>query len=222
MKFIILIVFFFSTFCFSQKQYVFDYLIEYDLVKSNDFIGNLSKIYYLTNSKDNSYNAFLTELDSLSFKLNLIEPNGVYSNVKVLKSDFYKAEFINIDCSNITKSVDVISKKDKKYFETVLLKDTIIEKQVYKRYKINYTNRKRNKKKKYNSLFYIIENNTTFHLPIKTHTVLLDTENLNIDLPYGIYKERYSYDYLENFIFKHKLNNYNMIDVKLFVPDNCK
>ncbi len=223
MKVTTLLMFFLSTFCFSQKEYVFDYFIEYDLIKSCDsLINSNDKIYYLTNSKDNSYISFLTELDSLNFKLQIIEPNGVFSIVRVLKSDFYKSDFINIDCSNITESVDIISKKDKKYFETIILEDTIIEKQAFKRYKINYTNRKRNKKKRYNSSFYIIENGTSFHLPIKTHTVLLDTENLNIDLPLGIYKERYSYDYLGNFRFKHSLNNFHKIDVKILVSDNCK
>ncbi len=219
-----------STICFAQKQYEFDYLIEYELTFYKDSIkiknrpfrekDETIKKLYLTNSKQNNYIVELTELDSLNYKMIFTDYNGIYSDVLILKTDLITAEFINIDCKYVNRFSDRFNYK-KKYYDFLNLNDTLINGKSYGKYKIESNNPKRTKKIKIGTEFYIINQQTTFHLPIFTLSTAYAKWKTEGNLPLGIYFEKYFIDYYGYLSSKEKLKNYWKIDKKIVLNDEC-
>ena len=94
MKKYLIIILFIST-SYSQTNFQFDYFLEYNLINHIDSTKS-EKIFYLTNSKDNSFFVKITEKDSLNYRLLFIKHDHLYSDIKVLKNSFNKGEIINI------------------------------------------------------------------------------------------------------------------------------
>lgn len=220
----------FSTYCFSQKQYEFDYLIEYELTLYKDSIkiknrpfrekDETIKKYYLTNSKKNNYTTVLTELDSLNFKMAFKDENGIHSNVIILKSDLYKAEFIDINCKDVFKCINPYKYQTKNhaFFE---LNDTLINRKTYSRYKLESTRPKSVKRKKLGTEFYIIDKTTKFHLPILTFSTAYEKWKTDKTLPNGIFFEKYFIDFYGRLDSKETLINYRKIDKKILIQKEC-
>jgi len=140
-----------STFCFSQKQYDFDYLIEYELTTYKDSVEKTIKIFYLTNSRRNNYLAVVTELDSLNYIMDFKDENGLAFNVNLLKSDLNKAEFINIDCDYVRNYHNRFKFRIKEY-DFLNIKDTIINGTEYNRYKLTSIKPRKKERKKEKNL----------------------------------------------------------------------
>ena len=122
MKYILLILLFVTTFSFSQKrEYVFDYIIKYEITFHNQNFTQAN--YYLTNSKDNSYFGIIHQTDSLQFELTFRHHDEAFAKVKLLKSDFYRVEYINIACENVLFSKNIYKYQTKNY-DFHILKDT--------------------------------------------------------------------------------------------------
>lgn len=231
MKLVLIVFLLSSTYIFSQKQYQFDYLIEYKLTLYKDAIkiknrpfrkkDKIIKKYYLTNSKKNNYTAVITELDSLNYKMIFKDENGTYSNVVILKSEFHKAEFIDIDCKYVSRYRNPYKYQTNNYdfFE---LKDTLIDGITYSRYKLESIKPKKVKKKKLGSEFYIISNKTDFHLPILSFSTAYEEWKTNKNLPNGIFYQKYFIDFYKQIDSKESLvNNYWKIDKKIFIKKEC-
>ena len=208
-----------STFSFSQnKEYHFDYLIEYEITFHQESVTR-SKLY-LTNSKDNSFLGIIKESDSVHFELILRHHNNIYSKVNVLKSDIYNAKFIYIDCKN------VISTKGKyKIKEDVLesLKDTLIDGTTYYAYKLELKNKPK-KKKKYKGLvtkYFIIDKSTAFHLPIIEDVYEYQKWKINKYIPNGIFNELNAINLLNEPHSNEKLKSYHLIDKKIVLTGGC-
>jgi len=215
---------------YAQKTYEFDYLIEYEFnifkdsikIKNQHFYEQDKQIhrYYLTNSKNNDYYAVITEKDSLYYKLVFIDHNGIYSNVEFLKSDLNKAEFINIDCKNVTKTTNPYKYKTK-YYDLVSLKDTIINNESFWHYKMTSNKPKKKRKEKIGTTFYIIDKSSNFHLPLLTFSTLYEKWKLNKELPNGLIKEKYYENYYGRLSSNEKLIEYKKIDKKIIIPKKC-
>ncbi|NMH87616.1 hypothetical protein [Flavivirga algicola] len=230
MRFYFIIFFLLSTVCFSQKQYSFDYIIEYELtlykdsvkIKNRFFRERDKKVkkYYLTNSKKNNYTAVLTELDGLNYKMEFKDQNGIHSNVVILKSDLKKAEFLNIECKSITRYRNPFKYQTKNY-DFFKLNDTIINGKSYSLHKLASIKPKRSKRKKLGTEFYIIDKETSFHSPILNFSTAYEEWKTKGNPFMGIFFEKYFIDYFGNLDSKEKLINYWKIDKKIIINNDC-
>jgi len=209
-----------STFCFSQKQYDFDYLIEYELTTYKDSVEKTIKRFYLTNSRRNNYLAVVTELDSLNYTMDFKDENGLSFNVNFLKSDLNKAEFVNIDCDYVRNYHNPFKFRIKEY-DFLNLNDTIINGTEYNRYKLTSIKPRKKKRKKLATEFYIIEKKTEFHLPVFYFPTAYEEWKSKKNVPNGIFKERYLIDFYGDLDSKEKLIKYTKIDKKVVIEDEC-
>ncbi|PNW26403.1 hypothetical protein [Formosa algae] len=207
MKLLLATFLLFSIHCFSQKQYEFDYLIEYEQTLYKDSIkiknqpfrekDKTTKKYYLTNSKNNNYRAVITELDSLYYKMIFKDENGIYSNVTFLKSDLNTAEFINIDCKYVTRYKNPFKHQTKNY-DFFKLTDTVINGKTFSKYKLESIKPRKVKRKKLGTKFYIIDKETSFHLPVLDFSTAYEEWKTEGNLANGIFIEKYFIDYYGN------------------------
>lgn len=230
MKIFLIAFLLFSTYCFSQKQYEFDYRIEYELTLYKDSIkiknrpfrekDEITRKYYLTNSKKNNYSAVITDLDSINYKMIFKDENGIYSNVTISKSDFDKAEFVNIDCKYVSKYGNPYKYQTKNYdfFE---LKDTLINGKTFSKYKLESIKPKKVKRRKLGTQFYIIDTKTEFHVPILNFSTAYEEWKSKRKLPNGIFLEKYFIDYYGQLDSKEKLINYWKTDKKIVINNDC-
>lgn len=231
MKPILITLLLFSTVCFSQKQYEFDYLIEYELaLYKEDSIkkkhhpirekDETIKRYYLTNSKKNNYLAIVTELDSLNYNIIFKDEDGIYSNAHFLKSDLDIAEYINIECQYVRRYRNPYKYQINNYAFNIL-NDTLINGKTYSMYKLGLIKPKKAKRKKIGTNYYIIDKKTNFHLPIFNFSTAYEEWKDNKNLPSGIYFEKYYIDYLGNITSREKLVNFWKIDKKIIIEEEC-
>jgi len=230
MKNFVIPFFLFTAICFSQKQYRFDYLVEYELTLFKDSlkienrpfrkIDEKIKRYYLTNSKNNDFIAIVTEKDSLNYRLVLKDNNGIYSNVIILKTNLNSAEFINIDCEYINQYSNNYKYQIKNY-DFFILKDTVIDEISFSRYKLSSIKPKKVKRKKLGTKFYIIDKSTKFHLPILNFSTAFEEWKDNKNLPNGIFKEKYFIDYNGALDSNEKLIKYWKIDKTIIISKGC-
>ncbi|WP_299528276.1 hypothetical protein [uncultured Lutibacter sp.] len=230
MKILTIVFCFIVTLGFSQKQYDFDYIFEYELnhykdsihIPNHHFHKSDKKIrrYYLTNSKSNNYFAVITEKDSLYYNLVFIDHQGIYANVDYLKSDLNIAEFINIDCKNVSKTANPYKYKTR-YYDIQHLKDTVIENESFWQYKMISNKQKKKEKGKIGTSIYIIEKFSDFHLPLLTFSTLYEKYILHKELPNGIIKEYLYINYYGKLSEKEMLIKYNKIDKKIILQKEC-
>lgn len=219
-----------STYCFSQKQYDFDYLIEYqmtfykDSIKFNDqpFIeeDEIVEKYYLTNSSNNSYVGIITELDSLYYKMIFKDENGLFSEVNFLKSDLNSAEFINIDCEYVSRYSNPYKLQIKNY-DFFRLEDTIIDGKSLSKFKLESIKPRKIKRKKLGTKFYLIDKETSFHLPVFEFSTAYEKWKATASLPNGILVETYFIDFYGHLSSKQKLMRYVKINKKLIFDEVC-
>ncbi|MEO2051722.1 MAG: hypothetical protein ABGX00_08135 [Allomuricauda sp.] len=219
-----------SVNCFSQKQYEFDYLIEYELHQYKDTIKikNRSffekdikrKKYYLTNSKRNNYTAVITDLDSLHYQMSFKDQEGILFNAKFLKSEFINTQYLSIDCQNITSYKNPFKYQTKNYAFSKL-NDTVINGEPYGKYKLASNNMKKTKRMKLGTEFYVIDYKTSFHLPILDFSTAYEEWKQDGKLPNGIFLEKYFVDYYGHLDSKEKLISFKKVDKKILIDSDC-
>ncbi|MBP8792071.1 MAG: hypothetical protein KBE41_02490 [Lutibacter sp.] len=213
---------------FSQKQYEFDYVLEYKInvykdsakIKNHNFIekDQTTSTYYYTNSKDNSYYAIVQEKDSTHYKFNFIEHKGISTSEEFLKTDIHKAETIHINCKNIFKITTTYKSED---FELIQLKDTLIYHKKYPLYKFNMTHLRKRKKEKMGANYYIIDTSFNTHLPLLFYPILYKKWKLLENTPTGIIKERFYIDYYGRLAASEKFVGIKKTEKKIFIPKKC-
>ncbi len=230
MRLTLIIIFLTTTLCFSQKQYEFDYLIEYELTTYKDSIrpknrllrnkDKISKKYYLTNSKKNNYTAIITEFDSLNYSMEFVDYNGIYSKINFLKSELNKAEFIKIKCQNVSKFSNPFKYQIRNYSFSEF-NDTILNDKPYGVHKFASIKPNRIKRKKLGSEFYIIDKETSFHLPILNRATAYEEWKKERNIPNGIFIEKYFINYFGHLSSKEKLKGYWKVNKKIIVDSDC-
>ncbi len=216
MKKYLIIIIFIST-SYSQTNFQFDYFLEYNLINHIDSTKS-EKVFYLTNSKDNSFFVKITEKDSLNYRLLFIKHDHLYSDIKVLKNSFNKGEIINIDCNNVHSNVnhfkfqvnnyDLINENKNDSIETFKLVCLLSEKNIKKK-KIGYNLLRFNK-------------NLPFHLPNFEFGTLYEERNKERDLPNNFVIENSFYDYNKKLIWTELLINYSKTNTKInIITKDC-
>ncbi|MCF1190951.1 hypothetical protein LRR18_05085 [Mangrovimonas sp. AS39] len=219
-KLILLTLILKTTFGLAQEAYKFDYAIETEVTYfKEDSIKK--KVLYLTNSKNNSYFAQITSNDSLHYKLIFRHHDKLYSKVLVSKSQLNIAEFININCESILYEKNK-NKRAVERYDFFLLKDTIVKDISHKAYEFKsiLNLKKRIRKGAVTSLF-IIDNTTSFHLPLLTHPTAYEDWKLNSKLPNGLFIEKKHIDVYNIEHSSEKLIAYTQIDKSIIITGGC-
>lgn len=174
--------FVFSSSVLSQKIYYFDYVLVYDLQGEKG--DSVVKEFFYTNSKDNSYKLRVIEKDSLNFKLDFLDFMGNHAVVYLSKADFFKAESITIPCKFIShyQTHEIQSKN----YDFLNLKDTVIDDVSYYHYVLKSNSLEREKKKKLAKAHYIIDKNSSFHLPFLIEDTAFEEWKVERNIPNGI------------------------------------
>jgi hypothetical protein len=217
---IILLLFLLSSLnIYCQKKYFFDYIIEYKFQK--DPASKVEKRYLLTNSKDDTYECRVYEEDSLNFSIDFRDEKGIRSNSIIDKSEFFKAETISLSCESIHYQKEKY-KYDSGRFDFINKKDTLINDVYYKNYEMKHRKIKNARKFKRGISYYIVENNTEFHLPLLIFSGVFDVRETSKNIPNGIAKEIFSLSYdKKQYEFVYKLLQYVKIKKYFIIPENC-
>jgi hypothetical protein len=224
MKYIItpLLFLFFTLNTYCQNKYSFDYMIEYHFQRTEN--SKVEIIYFLTNSKDDSYSARLATSKSQfqGFDVNFRTDSGLTSEVIINKVDFLKAESITLPCEYLRFNKDLGEKYDSDRYDFRNENDTLIKGSVFRHYTMKYHKLKESKKYKSGKSHYIVENNTEFHKPLLALSYSFDDNVTSKKFPNGIANEIFttSYDGKSlNYIFK--LRQYVKINKYFLIPENC-
>jgi hypothetical protein len=213
--FIVLIV---MTLSFGQKKYSFDYMIEYNYKTEQSVV---TKQFIITNSIDDSYIIYATEIGNGNLNVYFRDLKGVRSSFVLKKTDLIKAETITLDC-NLVYEQDFKKEDDSRRFSYGVNKDTIIENQNYKMYTLKFKKKWEAKKHGKGTIYYIVEPNTEFHLPLNVvvfdHTVIFD----NLKILNVIPKEIFTIDRKSNEkIVFYKLLSLKKINKYVILPKEC-
>lgn len=208
----------------SQKTYVFDYLHEYELTfyKDSKSINNsvedkVFKRFLLTNSKDNNYIALLIEIDSLTFRMEFSDrKEAIFYSTNILKSIVTKMNVFNIAIEDITGNNYPYKYKIKEY-DFINIKDTLINNRTYYRYNLTSILPKIRKRKKRMTEYFIIDKNTSYHLPILLHHTDYEEWKSKKNIPNGIYIEKYYADFYGRLKSKEKLIKSTSIEKKISI-----
>lgn len=209
----------FSVFLYGQKKYVFNYSLEYTY-QLND-TSEIKKVYILTNSQDNSYYIRMEDIQDGYLNCWFKDVNGFHSWFSIKKDNAFDSLPIKLTFELVKKQDFLRGNNLKRYsFQTNL--DTIISGKKYKfntlRYKKNRESRTYNK----GTAYYVVEENTDFHLPLLLFSSSFDVTLINRDIPNGIPKILFTTS-LKQDEKKHiyKLVNFTKIDKQLTIPKEC-
>ncbi len=231
MKLLLILIVLITTSSFSQKRYEFDYVLEYEKTYFKDTLktkhcqcrekDSIIKKYYLTNSKQNNYTAVITEVDSSTYKMIFKDEKGLYANVTMLKSDFYKAESIRIGCESVREFDNRFKYKTKDY-SFFKLPDTVINGASLSTYKLESLLKPKTIKKKHiATLYLIIERDTEFHLPVFEFSTAYEEWKKEGHLQNGIFREKYLIDHRGHLEYKERLLNHGPANKTIDIGDGC-
>lgn len=217
MKRFLIILFIVTSISYGQTEYSFDYMLHYK--HTNHFDSTKSKtIYFLTNSKDNSYSARITNKDSLNFNVYFYKFDLFFSNVVISKKNFKIAEFIGIECKNLRPSSNPYKYKVKDYDYVKLQSQDSLE-----IYEIKNIKPKKERKIK-NTATYVLKFNTSHpdHLPNLFETTTYEEWNVERDLPNNFISELLIYNSKNELESSEILVEYIKIDKKIkIITDQC-
>ena len=219
-RYFLLVICFFGSLGFSQKQYHFDYALIYDNPISVD--KETKSNLYLINSKDNSYHTFVSfDKDSIKASLKLIDFEGLIINSNVSKGMFYKAETFSSECNSVYRFSNKFNYKTKEY-DIVRHQDTTINGTIYFHYSI-----KSNKSLEYQkrkgivTSHYIIDKNSEQFKPFLYQSTIYNKWLETLKIPNGIIKIKYDVNVEGKIIFKQTLVKVVQINKVFTIPEEC-
>lgn len=232
MKNLFILLFLPSTFCAAQKVYEFDYLIEYKQSEheyrensngdKETYRHKSDTVFYLTNSRDNSYILYLLGKDGKSNQMKWFFKdaggNEFYTAAGFTISSETKSFTADCDIVNYSKNLYTSQVDDFRIYDMM---DTIIDGTSYNRYNMAMKNPRKTKRKKAQKEEFIIEPNTEFHLPIATVISAPSFWVENEFVPNGIFRELISDYKLESVYTHQKLNKITKVQIKIIIPKEC-
>lgn len=219
MKFFLPFFFLLSSTCFAQTEYPFDHFLVYQFESHSDSTI-YKRVYYFTNSKDNSYYAELEELDSLHFKVLLVEQDRLRMDVSLKKSDVYNASNLVISCKSNWGGKNHFKFRTREYAYSKTT-DTLYDGSHLKQYKLTHTAPRKRKTRHIGSNLYIIKDSTDFHLPLLIHPTAFEEWKEEKNIPNGIFKEKIFYNYKNEIQYKYILEAYYPLEKIISVNKEC-
>lgn len=216
-KHIILLLF--ITISYSQTNFQFDYLLEYQHINHTDSTKN-EKILYLTNSKDNSYFCKIKIKDSLKLNLLFVKHDHIISDLLVNKKEFNKGQFINIKCKDIFSYENHFKFQVNNYDLVFENKNDSIE--TYKSVCLQSEKFIKKNKIGYNILQFNI--NLPFHLPNFEFSTFYEEWNKERDLPKNFIVENSFFSFENKLIYTDTLLNFTQTNkqVNIIIDEECK
>ena len=219
-RYFLLVICFFGSLGFSQKQYHFDYALIYDNPISVD--KETKSNLYLINSKDNSYHTFVSfDKDSIKASLKLIDFEGLIINSNISKGVFYKAETFSNESNSVYRFSNKFNYKTKEY-DIVRHQDTTINDTIYFHYSIKSNKSlEYQKRKRIVTSHYIIDKNSEQFKPFLYHSTIYNKWLETLKIPNGIIKIKYDVNVEGKIIFKQTLVKVVQINKVFTIPEEC-
>jgi hypothetical protein len=204
-----------STISYSQKTYFFDFKMEYEYMNYSDSTKNCIKTFYV-NSKNNTYFAKRTSIDTANSKIEFIDRNGVYL-LKKFSNKIFNDRVIYINQSDVKNySYPFIYQLDNYHFSDI--NDTIVNGKICKRLSFLSNNLNRAKKKKIGTLMYILDTNLN-HQPLLEFSTAFEVWKLNRKMPNGIIIESIQKSYENILVSREKLIQIIPISMNLTIKE---
>lgn len=219
MKFFLPFFFLLSFTGLAQTEYHFDHFLEYRYKNFTDSDSN-KKVYYFTNSKNNSYYAQFEEMDSLHFKVVLVEQDRLRMEVTLKKSDVYEAANLSISCLSTWDMRNPFKFRTREYAFSKIT-DTLYDGVFLRQYRLIRTAPRTRKTKHVGSNQYIIKDSTDFHLPLLIHPTAFEEWKEEKNIPNGIFQEKIFYNHDNEIQYKYILQAYHPINKSVIVNENC-
>lgn len=201
-----------------QKIYKFDYLIEYEYQENSQAATEIR--YILTNSQQSNYNTTVKIKDSV-YELQFIDQDGVYGHFSLAKADFYQAKTFDLNCEIVTRYRNPYVYKRKEY-EYATFNDTVISNHSYQQYILRNTRKRKEVPHDLLRIVYLMEENTSYHLPIFTHPIAYEEWKKEKTLPNGIPKLMYCVQKDQEKFHSYKLKNIYKIEKFISFNKDCK
>jgi hypothetical protein len=208
--------------CYSQKNYYFDYILEFDKeISLNSKVEIDSIKTYLINSNKNSYFMSLNKGDFLNVGLNFIDNDGILIYSTINKSLFNATRKITIDCKNAKHYYNPYKYQVENYI-FINLKDTIINNKSFYHYCIK-SNRslKYQKRNKIMAIHYIVDKNSTDFLPFLIEPTCYEEWKKERNIPNGLPFIIYQKNFEGKITHKIQLKTCTKIEMSLVVPEEC-
>jgi hypothetical protein len=218
-KILLFLIVFISIPSYSQKKYLFDYMMEY--YRKDTDTSKVKKEYILTNSKDKSYTLRVFEKDSSNFDLSFLNLIGVSSKMILDKNSFSEAEFITSNCDFIS-GYSYPSKFKTQDFNFIKKSDTLVGGEYCSHYIFKCNDPKKEKRKKLGTLHFILKKDASCNLLFFDHPTVYEEWKSEGNILNGILQEMFLelYDKNKNISF-YKLKQYAKINKYLIVPEEC-
>lgn len=216
-----LFIILFSVSVSSQKKYAFDYMLEYKFQKNDT--AKVGKAFMLTNSRDNSYLLHIYPVDSLNYRYYFVDDTGgITCSALITEADLFRADTITEHCDNVWRYSNPFKYQTENYDFTNSA-DMIVAGKPYKQYILKSNKPKKEKRKKLYTNYYIIEENTDFHLPIlMVFPTAYEEWKKEKNIPNGIIKEMYGVSYdgkIKSPIYN--LEKFSKANKYLVIPEEC-
>jgi hypothetical protein len=209
-----------TTISFGQKIYTFDYLLEYEVQKTDTSAVQMR--YIFTNAQNNSINIHVTHYKDKVFKFFLLDDaTGVRSIIAVPTENLDELGTVQLNCQDIKMNVPNEARHSNRFLFTNV-KDTMISGVPHKRYTLEYAH-KRDKKRFQNATrHYIVENETEFHKPMVSFSYPFDSHVTANNIPNGIAREMYSVNHDKKQVQDiFKLKSITAVNMKMVIPKDC-
>lgn len=198
------------TTMYSQRDYHFDYEVQY-LFKFRDLQLDNVRSYFI-NSKDNSFFAMKIPGKDATSTLEVIDNNGLIARQNFKTNEFNKST-IFIQSSNAHVLNNPYKYQIKNYdFEKYL--DTLIDGKQLKNIRLSSTNSKRTKRKKLGYTVYLIDPNFDF-LPMLEFQTAYEIWKNRKNIPDGLVKYCYTYSFKNELVISLKLKELIKRDFKI-------
>ncbi len=204
---------------YSQKEVDFDYTVTY---RNTNYLDSTSTTeHFLTNSKDNSYYAILTESDTIHSELMFFQHDGQYFKVYFETANFRHASALKIACSSLRRNKNVNKRQVRNYQFVLLAKQRNANKPELRYLLVSTRKPKKQQRKKIGYVDYVIQDATEFHLPILLHPTAYEEWKSNTTIPKGIFKERTFYNASGVAEEKRTLVGYSETAKSILLPTEC-
>lgn len=219
--FVLILSLFASVKSFAQKEYIFDYVMDY--AYSNDTMKVPKHYYRFVNSQDNSYILSASEDGKDNLTLNLYDDGMVYIS-SITKESFSEVEAISIKCPLALKHQPLKRRKVFKDYTFKKLNDTIINSEVLQHYIFFPLDSKKAKRKDWRTVHYIFKRDSVFSTPVLNPDGIADIfwKNNKSLIPGGFYKECYIAGADGTQTTDERLMQCVPLKKIIFIDDNCK
>lgn len=170
----------------AQKKYSFTNVLIYE---HSSTLNPENKSYdetYLISKKANQYHLVLDHSDSLNYKFDLIDQDGVsLKKIEVKKNDFIRSQSITVDCKIVSHYSNPFKNKTDDY-DFHKHKDTVIDNISYYHYSIASNKSKKYKiKKRLSQFHYVVTKDHPDFLPFLQHSTVYEEWKKHHNIPNG-------------------------------------